>query len=313
MTVRKSFLVPALFGLYCFLVSILFFKFLTKGDQVAYTHFYETVSGYNLFTGFIYYNGILGAIEPVYYIIVFVFSHFVPKVLLFSVINGMFGYYLALLLLWRRTLWIVLIPLALNFYLFVLLFVAERLKVSLCFLLFAFAVASGRNQLFSSVAAALSHVQTVLLLVSIQLAKTAPGLKRILKGKINYKIIALFFLGFTILAGALVFRGYLMGKLSSYSSLGAARSMIKPTFFMLLTLIYARNAKLEAILLHLPLIMASFFVGDIRIVIFSYFIFFYYASAYRRGINWGMLVTSGYFMVKGVVFLIAILKYGTGF
>lgn len=311
---RKSVLFSLLFSIYCFSLSLILLFFYKNGDQIFYITFYETVSDYDFISGYVYYNTILGSQEPIYYIIVYFLNGIVSKNILFSIINACFAYCLAYLLLEKRKLspiW--LIPLAFNFYLIVLFTGAERLKVSLLFLLLAFTVSNRKVRSFFLITSIFAHVQTLVLVISTQVSKVLPLIKRLFAGKINYRFLGVIGAIFLLCCTLVLMQGHIVSKLNAYSSLGGIVNTVKPTLFLILTIFYTSNRKIEVFLMHFPLIVAAFFIGDMRIVIFSYFIFFYYASYVKRGWNLGVFISSFYFLIKGIDFIILIYKYGSGF
>lgn len=312
---KKTVIFSFLFSIYSFILSYILLSFYIGGDQVHYINFYESISEYDFVSGYLFYNGALGSQEPIYYLIVYFLNGLFAKNLLFSLINAGLAYCLAYLLLEKRNFFpFGLFPLALNFYLIVLFTGAERLKVSLFFLLLYFMVYNKKVKSLLLLSSVFAHIQTFILLISVQVNKMLPLFKRLLlKGRINYKLFGI--MGSIVLLGFafLFIQEHITSKLTAYVSFGGLKNIIKPIFFLIITLPYSRDRKLESVLMHLPLVIASFFIGDIRIVIFSYFVFFYYASSVKRGLNLGILISSIYFLIKGINFIYFIFQYGNGF
>lgn len=311
---RKTVLFSLLFSIYSFISSYILLFFYTNGDQLHYINFYESISEFDFISGYLFYNNTLGSQEPIYYIIVYLLNGIFNKNILFSTINAGLAYCLAYLLLEKRKFSpIGLFPLAFNFYLIVLFTGAERFKVSLFFLLLYFMVSNKKVKNLLLVTSIFAHIQTLLLFISIQINKSLPIIKSLFKGRINYKFLGIISSIILLSCTLLLIQGHITSKLEAYLSLGGMRNIIKPVFFLMITLVYSRNKKLESFLMHLPLIIAAFFIGDIRIVIFSYFVFFYYAASVKRGWNLGILVSSIYFLIKGINFIYLIFQYGNGF
>ena len=313
-SVNKTKLYSSLFALYSFVLSYVLFGYYTEGDQLLYIKFYESISAYNFVGGFLLYNQIIGSQEPGYYTIIFLLNGLINKTLLFSLFNAWMGYCLGYALIKKNFLPILLfIAVPLNFYLLALYFSLERLKLSLLFFMLSYMVTNKPLRVSLLLLSISNHVQTILLFVGTQFANLFPLVKKLFRGRFNFKILGLLGALLVLCAALFVVRVHIMSKFNAYASLGGFRNFIKPTFFMLITLVYARDKKMEAVSMHFPIIIAAFFLGDMRLVIFSYFIFFYYAASVNRGLNIGIIISSLYFLLKGVLFIVSILETGSGY
>lgn len=117
----------------------------------------------------------------------------------------------------------------------------------------------------------------------------------------------------TVLAIIFVMRDYIQDKYMAYADKAGIANLFKPLALYLLTIPYAKGHYLKVSLIFIPLMLASVLVGEERIVIFCYFIFFSYACKVNRGINIGMLITLVYFLIKGIEFYQNVLEHNTGF
>lgn len=306
------------FALLAFLLSLFLLHFYTKGDQVHYTAFYNGVHNFNFFTGFLYYNRALGASEPIYYIIIYVFGAFLKKNFLIALVNAILAYNVSLLLTRLQVNKLLILSLLLNFYMIVLFTGAERLKFSLAILSFYFLASGSVKQnslLFLSV---FTHFQTSLLAVGIKFKDILYFIRSIFLLRMSFKkvfLMTLFVIGcLGTLVALYLLQKQLMQKWNYYSSSQSLMNIIKPSVFLILTLCYRKKISLLEIFgLFLPLLIISMLLGPERIVIFCYFIFFYYASRVNHGVNIGILLSQSYFIYKGVDFIINILKHNTGF
>ena len=93
----------------------------------------------------------------------------------------------------------------------------------------------------------------------------------------------------------------------------AAVAIFQVSIFLIMTLLYVKKYKLTVIFGYIPIIIVSFIVGPERIVIIAYFIFLYYALQYNKGFNLGIGLTSIYFALKSIDFLINVIHTGQGF
>lgn len=304
---------PFLFAVFAFVVSYFILPFYSAGDQTSLRHVYDMLPNLGFLEGFFYYNVALDAQEPGYFLLVYVFSGFMDKDLLMSLLNAVLCYYLGLWLIRKNIPWRIIALLSLNFYLLVLFFSAERLKLGLLFVLMASAYSGAYRHIYLCFAI-FSHVQIALLLVSKLSSNIAISVLPLFRGRLRLKLLfslvgALFVVGllFTL-------REHILSKMEVYMALsGGVTHLVKPLIFTVFTLYYARHRWFEAFSMHAPIMLAAFIVGGERIVVFSYFVFMLYGLQFRRGSNFGVYLFSTYFFVKGIIFITNIITYGNGF
>ncbi|MDR7281952.1 hypothetical protein J2X84_000767 [Pseudomonas corrugata] len=302
-----------LWALPFFFGSLLVFPYCLVGDQESYRRFYDGVAGLPIVEAFEFYRDSLGTGEPGYFIFVYVFAPLLPKELLFSIINLLFFYNIFLWVV-RKGVSLIIFPLFyLNFYLLVLAFSAERLKLSLFIFLIGFGVPGLFRYLFYT-ASILTHVQTLMLLVSTQFRNILFVFQRITFGKIGIGFLYLLFLILAMALVLIVLREHIASKITYYfEAWGGIESVLKPAIFCVLAIYYARDRRIEALLASLPMMMAAYFIGAERVVIFSYFIFMFYGLQSKRGLNIGVVLTSLYFGYKGIDFMFRLVLLGDGF
>jgi len=208
----------------------------------------------------------------------------------------------------------ILFPLIyLNFYLLVLAFSAERLKLALLLILIGYCARGGTRFLFLT-ASIFAHVQVLILLFCTQVRRIIDVLKALAQGRAGSGFFYLGFLTIGIIIVLFIMREHIESKFGAYYGMwGGPQSMVKPLVFTLLAVIYAQGSKVEAAAASLPLVICAYFIGDERIVIFSYFVFMFYGLQANRGLNVGVILTNLYFSYKGVYFLINIILFGNGF
>lgn len=299
-----------------FLLSIFILPLYVGGDQAHYRAFYDGVSEYGFLEGFSFYKATLSASEPLYYAIIYFFSGGVSKDVFISFVNALLGFFMARLLLVNNTSKLVVVGLLSNFYFLVLLFAAERLKFAIIFALLALGF-SGRKSILAWLGALLSHAQLLLLLAGGVFSRALKRAAPILYARLPVAFFweALFFAFFAFFA-LVILGDHVAEKFLAYSvgkGAGGFSSLLKPMVFVLLSIYYSRGKALEAFVVHSPLLIAAFLLGDDRIVILSYLVFMYYAIRVNRGLNLGVFSTSIYFFVKGIFFVENIFLYGDGF
>lgn len=293
--------------------SLFMFPFFTSGDQEFYRKFYSGVSDMSFVEGFVFYKKTLGTSEAGYFLLTYLFSAVLQKDVLFSLLNFVLFQQVFSWLL-RHDVSRVLFPMVyFNFYLIVLAFSAERLKLSLLFFLIAYS-ASGLWRILFLAVSVMSHVQVLIMLLSAQVRRFNTVLSEFSQGRIGYGFVSLMFLIMLMLGMLFVLREHILSKFLVYYDLwGGGGAILKPLFFTLLTVCYASDKKLEALLASLPLVLCAYLIGEERIVIFSYFIFVFYALQVNRGINVGIVITGLYFFYKGLLFVSNVVYFGDGF
>lgn len=284
----------------------------TEGDQLHYIKFYNNITQYDIFTGYVYYFNTLGAREPFYYLLIYSSSNLgIEKEILMTIINVLFSYLLINTLQKIKVNAFIAFTFLLNFYYLVLLFAAERLKIALLILLLSFIVVSKFWKFVLSIFSFLTHFQVVLLLVTTLYDNVSSYLKEI-KSYMKRGLIALILIAFL---GAIIiyFSDALFIKYRAYEDNSGLMNVLKPAVFLILTLLIGKNKRLKIFIQFLPLLIASVLVGADRIVILCYFIFLFYGLRIKHGFNVLILTTSLYFAFTGYEFIQNIIEYGTGF
>ncbi|MFV0453632.1 MAG: hypothetical protein ACK5NQ_01275 [Pseudomonas sp.] len=305
--------VLAFFGaLIILLFSLCVYPYFYGGDQLYYREFYEGVSGLSLVDAFAFYRETLGTSEPIYFLVVYFFSSFVSKDVLFSLLNFVLAYLVLFWMLVNRVKILIIFLLVFNFYFVVLLFSAERLKVSLIlFLLGLVCHGSCRFVLFG--VSFFAHVQVLMLFIAAESERIVFMIQRLLRGKILFEALYLFLGVCVICSVVFLMRAHVVSKLSYYLELGGWVSVIKPLALCCAAVFYARGCRLQAVLSGAPFLIFAFFVGDERVTIFSYFVFMYFALRFNGGSNLGVVLFGLYFLWSGLRFLYAIFESGDGF
>ncbi|WP_134695102.1 hypothetical protein [Aeromonas taiwanensis] len=312
---NKIFIMCFLAFIVYFLFSLVVFKYYDAGDQVAYRYFYDGVLGLSFRDAFVFYKNSLDSSEPGYFLLVYIFSSFIEKDLLLSFLNGIFIFLILYHLIKLNVSNVVLFLLSCNYYIFVLFFSAERLKLSLLILLFGLCFyGHGRKITYLSV---FTHVQSAIIICILQLErfdKLFLKLKRARLGYVNKNLLGLFFL---LIIGC-VFTYFMWEHISHkiltyYTQWSGFDSVFKPMIFTLLSVLYAKESKFQAFLIGSFMSVLSVLLGGERLVIFSYFIFLYYGLQYNRGMNFGVIITSVYFTLKGILFIFNAINTGDGF
>lgn len=284
------------------------------GDPSHYRLFYNGVVGMTLSHGYEFYHSSLGASEPGYYLIVRLFAPIMSRLQFEMVCNGIFGYLIARILVKLKISWLIIFLFIFNFYILVLLLSADRLKISMIFVALA---VNARTKIRGSLllTAALCHFQS-LLLIACYLAHELylPMARAIFLGKLHVRLLLGGLFAACIAVFALKYAPYIMAKIAVYSlTYTGLLQIVEPLIFLLVSLWYGKGGRKRIFVSYMPLVLAAYFVGDIRVTIFAYLLFVIFGFRVRGGLNVGVVMTTGYFAVTGIMFLATILKYGNGF
>jgi len=314
---KKINLISGIFSIYTFIISIAIFPYYTNGDQYYYRLAYDEIQKMSFLGGFEYYSNLLGTKEPTYFLISKYLSPIFEKDILMSFMNGIFAFLLTRFLIKRKTNIFVILLIFSNFYLYVIFFAAERLKLSLLIALIPIAL-DFKSKSYFQLLSILTHIQIILLSMGNTISekillrqKNSPvKFFGVLK---NIFIISLFAILIYFLWD------HIIGKFFAYSTEGSRpyeigiQATLKPIIFYILSAFYCTEKKIKPLLEHLPIIVASYFIGSERIVIFSYIIFMNYATKINNGLNFGTLITSIYFLIKNYLFIHNIINFNNGF
>lgn len=310
---------PWLYALFSFVLTLYVLPLYIDGDQLSYRQFYDQVSFYQFKDAFYFYQNISGSSEPGYFLLGYLFSNVIDKVLLMSFINALLAYSLAKYFLSIRLSPWILGLLLFNYYQMVLFFTAERLKIA-CLLVLLSLMVRGVWKYIFQVSSLFFHAQVFPMIIGLNWINNIMPVfqSRLSKNKWVSTCFTILLVIPLLWCVFFILKGHIYHKISgAYYALTAEElylSLAKSGIFYVLSIYYAeKNEKLKAFFLQLPIWSLIFIVGGSRLDILSYFIFFYYASKVSRGLNMGMILSSGYFSVKGLIFIMKIIVTGNGY
>lgn len=301
-----------LFAIITFIFSILVSPFYTGGDQINYISFYEIIKDINFFEGYILYYSYLGAQEPFYYLLIFIFSRIADKFFIMSIINSLMAFFISKQLIVLKVNKFIIYSLLLNYYFVVLLFSAERLKFSITLLFMLFSTKGKIKSYTIQILTILSHIQSLILFFVIKVVLFFRKSEHTYRNKKTKKIIfQILILSVTIFTFYFL-KDYVASKISIYIINSNFDNLIKPFIFLICSL-FLTQKKLEVFLAFIPIFFFSYLLGDERINIFSFFIFFFFASRVNKGLNFIFIIVLSYYVYKGIEFTYNIFEYNTGF
>lgn len=296
-----------------FIASMYVSPYFTIGDQIHYRKVYSSLSNYNFLDGFIFFKNSLSSSEPMSYLITWIGSNLLDdnKDLYISLFNAFMCFILVILLgKWKVGIPIIILVVFTNFYLYVLFFSAERMKYSMLFFLISiYNINKTRYFYFYVLLAVLSHIQIMILYLTIFSNHSFLNLKNsVLRYKINKSFLITIII---IIILIIIMQSQIIKKFYDYYASYGINNFYKTIIFFIMALYYSKN-KSETIFLFIPLFIAIFFLGDMRINMFSYFIFLYYALRENNGYNLGIFVTSIYNLYKSIIYINNIFIYNYG-
>lgn len=304
-------------ALFIFIFSCVIFNFYTDGDQVAYSNAYEIVQGVSIYEASILYGLHVSSADFIHFILIWLASNGgLNKIFFTSFLNGMLAYIsFNLFVLWGAECRVAASIVLLNFYMFVLYFAAERLKIGIFFLFLSFLYSKkywiGVLYFFLGL---ISHVSILIIGMAFWIQNTMK-----LMSKKNIKFLNLII--YVIILCSIIFYifhadgGVFLRKLNFYISNHNEIKILD--FIPTLMCIYFSCAYCKKIvnvfIFFAPILIGVYFFGPERLNFFSYFLFLYFGLRFNRGMNLGVIASNFYLFLKSILFIFYTISYGQGF
>lgn len=302
-------LMLALFaGGVAFFVSMKLGPYYINGDQEYYRYLYENTWKFNLREGYAFYSATINSKEFVHFFAIWVFGGWLDKDLFVALSNMVLvGVGFMALVKCGANRAVALIVVLTNYYFFVLMFPAERLKYAAIFMMLAVCFSKSRFVRISSWGlAVLTHIQSLIVLFVVIAGSKKISLKAFLQN-FFYSM-----LGFFALSASLYF---VLPQIMVKSSLLGAREFEELLKFFLLFIIalYYSNNKKRVFIIFSPLLLATFMLGGGRVNMISYFVTLFLCVERRGGWNLGVWVPNVYFAFQTKSFIERVVLYGSAF
>jgi len=301
----------AVFAPVAFIMSLHFSQLYVEGDQYHYTRLYNSLTHASVTEVPILQLAHTGSIEPLYGLIAWVGSKIAAKEVWFSLFNTILVILLFALLRKNRISMIVYPLVFTNYYLFVLLFAAERLKFAIiCLLLFGLIESKWRY--FWAALSPLFHLQSVLFASGIVGSEISKLLRRIMRGKLPLRPVVVTMLILSLLAAIfLTFQTRISIKFAHYQGSGVGE-LVKSIVFFVIAIAFSRD-RLQTIIAFSGLFVAAYLLGDTRINMVAFLFALYPTFGWLKGANPVTILLLTYFSLNGIVFLSNIADHGTGY
>jgi len=304
-----------------FLISLNLASLYTGGDNNGYISIYTGVKNLNITDAFYLYNFVLTTIEFVHFLLVWMASNIgMDRILFLSLANTFLAALIIKLFDSLKVHFFITTSFILtNYYLYVIMFTAERLKFGFIFFLL-FYLSWKRSKkvapffLFLSI---FSHLQMLVVCLGKAFEIFIQELKPLIV-KFRLRSRVLLFLPIVLIAfvyiNATQISGlpYIFYKIYAYGGDRDIFDFLRMMIFFIIALSYTSDKK-ETSIYFLPLFVAVYFVGGDRVNMIGYIFSMYYCLPYRSGFNLGALITSFYFLYVNIDFVSKIFLYGNGF
>jgi hypothetical protein len=240
----------------------------------------------------------------------------INKIFFISFLNGMLAYIsFNLFVLWGAKSRIAASIVLLNFYMFVLYFAAERLKIGIFFLFLSFLYAKNYSTgIVYFFVGLVSHVSIAFIGLAFWIQNTIKVIS-----KKNIKIIYL--IVFLIILISIIFyifysdRGIFLRKLNFYIYNHQEITILDfiPTLICIYFSCKYSKKILNVFIFFMPVLIGTYLFGPERLNFFSYFLFLYYGLRFNRGMNLGVIISNFYLFLKSIIFIFYVINYGQGF
>ena len=305
--------------IFIFLFSYFFAKLYIEGDQFQYHNAYKEVKGLGIIEAFAAYHIYLTSDEPIYFLISWASSNLgFSKDLIMSIANALLANILFRVLnKFDTSIYLIVFIICTNYYLFVLYFAAERLKFAFIFIFLAYLANKNIKKKYSyTFLSIITHVQVLVIIGSSLFANFSESVFIFLK-KFKFKFNPLILIIIPVFAITAFFLSeHLFSKFTAYSEETSSKDLISNIFqsvlFLFLSLLYTTNKK-RTFLIFLFILFSSSILGPSRVTMMAYMYFLYYSLKVNKGFNIGVTVTSLYFFVKTITFILNVFQFGHAF
>lgn len=291
-----------------FLFSLVFLDIYVEDDQSLYIKYYDSLIGLSIDEAYDSYKVILGAREPIYFLLTYFLNDIIAKSVLVSLMNGVLLCQVLSFLYRNKKVWLVPFVFT-NFYTYALFFSHERLKLGL--IIFIFFLKSGiNNQIVKYLMPVLGHFQFAILSIPLYFNRICAN---ILKSKSLFSLCML-------LLALLALYEPVLSKLSFYyealSLTDVLIGFVKVILFGFFAALFSKNSRVITTLCA-ALLTAVLIVGGDRVVIFAYGLMMYSYivnnNSVARKYTILVILINIYFSIKGLHFMYNVIDHGHGF
>lgn len=303
-----------------FLISVWLLDLYRWGDQIPYSSFYNASANLSLLEAYRAQYHFLTSNEPAFTIVMWAGAVTgVPKIVWVSLYNTILVLLILKILRRHRANFLVMLLTFSNFYLFVLITGAERLKFAYIFMILSI-VTETRWRMVYAILAPFAHVQTLIYYVSLLSSGLFGWLPRLgaqtrfSRRNMNLAFILLMVGSVFLVLIAILAGGTIAQKVYFYAMNSGANAFSFVNFLLLFALgliVCRRRARFAGFLL--PLGVAIAIVGPDRVNMIAYTMFFYALLTDGRINHPLALLPMVYLSLKSIGFVGNVIAYGHGF
>lgn len=300
-----------------FSLSLLISPFYILEDQEIYRKVYSGVQSKGLIEAYVFYKSQIFTKEIGHFLIIWLASDYFDKDLIMAFINAALAYFSTRVLRQLGAHFLVVFSVVvLGYYSWVLFLSAERLKISITFLMAAIFFSKTRHKTSSFLSyffSLITHLQTLVIVVVLLIGNYFNDIKRaFFYSKISKRsLFVVFFSLISLLTIVVIFSSHISSKVSAYSSDRTLVDFIRISLFFFASLYYGSREAVKIIMVFFILYIAIFFVGGERINVIGYYVFLYFCIKKRQGINFGFFLVTAYYFMNLVNYLSNVFQCGS--
>tara|TARA_R100001224_G_scaffold111329_1_gene91180 strand:- start:25940 stop:26911 length:972 start_codon:yes stop_codon:yes gene_type:complete len=300
-----------------FVLSIIISPFYVLEDQEVYRKVYSEIQGKGLIEAYAIYKSQIFTNEIGHFFLIWLISDYFDKDLIMALINSALAYFsIKILRRYGAHFLVVFSVVVLGYYSWVLFLSAERLKISVAFLMVAIYLSVNgkrKSSFFLYLFSLITHLQNLVVVSILLVGNYFNDVKRALfSGRVSRKnLIFLSISFFSLIIVAAFFSSHILSKISAYNSDKSFVDFLRISLFLFASLYYGHRDVGKVVLIFSVLYVAIFFVGGERINIIGYYVFLYFCLRKRQGINVGFFLVTGYYFLNLINYLSNVFQCGS--
>ncbi len=287
-------------------LSILLLTHYKLGDQVQYSLFYEALSNASAEDVMQIAKQYVSSVESISAYTLWVGAKLgIEKNIFISALNVVLLLGIFLLMLKHRVYWYFQVLIFTNYYLFVLLTGAERLKIAYIMIVYA-AIIQGKRGYALLLASIFAHLQSMILLVGLAISMVKRSIKKKALIYFTFLIPCLFFV-YVYLQEAVI------EKATIYVSQSGGLYELFQVFLLVGLGVIVSRDKFRIVIALITMAIAVFFLGGARVNMIAFTLFIYLIMIERRLYHPLIFILLICLSLKSVFFVRNIFTNGSGF
>ena len=297
---------------FLYLISTLYIN----GDQTHYHKIYEIFDTRGpLSSSFVTYIAVVGSLEPIHFLTIYILSPILEKNLLFTLINILLLFFATKSIgkITNQSETLILLLLLSSFYINVLFYSAERLKIAFLFFFMGlyFKDYLIRSILFFTLSA-ISHISIIILFLANSVSLILEKLLRVLKhGLLSY--ISIIVLALSLAIFIYLFEQIFTKFIDFYNDFSGISSVLQILLLSSLCFIDLKKNRKEYFFVMFAFGIAAFLIGGSRVNMFAYLFTQFHYLKYESIKSPVFLILALYMVYKSTGFFYNVFMYGDAF